>query len=747
MLVHYEENSPAAIAYKLINHTQRNVFLTGKAGTGKTTFLHNVLRNTHKKAVICAPTGIAAINAGGTTLHSMFQLGFGAYVPDANYQADIYSGAVFQTPKTLMNDFKMTENKRKVIREMELLVIDEVSMLRADLLDAVDRVCKIVRKKATPFGGVQVLFIGDLLQLPPVVKENEWNVLNKYYKSVYFFDAWALAGQAPIYIELDKIYRQKDETFINVLNHLRNGIMTPEDIAILNQHYHPEIKTSRDNHFITLTTHNRTADQINLNLLEELTTPAFTFEAEVTGDFMEYAYPVEKTLMLKQGAQIMFVKNDPNRRYFNGKIGTVKSINDDEIEVQLADSVEIVKLERAEWENNRYVINEETKAIETQVMGKFCQFPVKLAWAITVHKSQGLTFEKAIVDIGNAFAPGQVYVALSRLKSLDGLIMHSYINQASLMQDETVTKYGDTQHQQEDVSEIIEKEKPLYLLSCLQNSFDCKELSEALFIHETSYQNLSIDKSTKRKFHTWAIDIKQKIDDLQVVASKFMNEMSRIITAQEAEYLTHLLTRVEAAENYFLGVLKKEISGMQALYQKVKAEKKVKGYMAELQEIEAALKHKKAEIEKAKAYCLAVANNTMFVNPTQSTPDTPNTFKEPFKSAVTKAEKTPKIPTTTITFEMYKQGKTLSEIAAERNLVEGTISGHLCHYVVNGELKSTDFISEEKLAHILSVITEENINSRSTIKAALPEEFTYVEINFALAHKAFLEKQGENKEG
>lgn len=749
----YEANSPAAQASKLINHTNKHIFLTGKAGTGKTTFLRHILQHTHKKAVVCAPTGIAAINAGGVTIHSLFQLGFGAFVPDANFVPNVGNASKFTSPKSVMNGFKMTETKRRLLREMELLIIDEVSMLRADILDAIDAVCRIVRRRNNQaFGGVQVLFIGDLLQLPPVVKEDEWDTLRNYYRSIYFFDAWALEYNKPVYVELDKIYRQQDEIFISILNNLRQGIVAAQDIAVLNKHYNPHFRSSKENNYITLTTHNAKADNLNRMLLQELETPSFYFEARVEDDFGENLYPLEKRLELKLGAQVMFVKNDPQKRYFNGKIAVVCAIDANSIEVITDDSDEPISVETHTWENIKYVLNAQTNVIEEEVIGTFCHYPIKLAWAITVHKSQGLTFEKAIVDIGQAFAPGQVYVALSRLKSLDGLVMSSYINQHSLTQDATITEYGTTKDSQESLERLIEKETPIFLHNQVIQSYDFTELYNAAQIHQASYNAQSEEKSAKQKYHPWSKEFVKTIEEMHNVALKFMNEIQKIIATNAPNYVEMLVNRTSAAEGYFVPRLKKESQAILDLLQKLKEEKKVKGYATELQDLEAIVYKQQANIQKAGAFCLAVHNNTEYTKAENAKVidskqrslaiEIANTkFDKDGKAskpAKNKANAAPVGSTKSISFDMFKAGKSITEIAAERDLVVGTIEQHLSQYVRTGELAIDLFLSTERLEMIASVMTEENKDSRSLIKQALPEDFTYGEIGFAMAHFEFI---------
>ncbi|GAF01874.1 ATP-dependent DNA helicase [Saccharicrinis fermentans] len=428
------DSLPQLVA-KFINNTQQNIFLTGKAGTGKTTFLKSITQHTHKSVIVAAPTGIAAINAGGVTLHSLFQLPFGAFVPDNNGLPQQTISTPINTPRTLLSSFQMHKNKRNMLKKMELLVIDEVSMLRADLLDAIDLILRSVRhQRDLPFGGVQVLFIGDLLQLPPVVKDDEWKTIGAYYPSVFFFHSQVLRQNPPLYVELEKIYRQSDDTFINLLNNLRNNIVTDADVKLLNKYYRPNYQQKSNEEIILLTTHNRIANDKNLKALRNIKEKSVFFKAEVIGDFSEHNYPTEAQLEFKKGAQVMFTKNDYSgeQKYFNGKIGTITRLHKDEIEVSFNNGDEPAIAEPYIWENKKYTVNKDSNEIEENIVGTFKQYPLKLAWAITVHKSQGLTFDKAIIDVQNAFAPGQIYVALSRLRSLDGLILTSPIPKEGL---------------------------------------------------------------------------------------------------------------------------------------------------------------------------------------------------------------------------------------------------------------------------------------------------------------------------
>ncbi|MGI8633811.1 MAG: ATP-dependent DNA helicase, partial [Segetibacter sp.] len=430
-------------AVAFVNQTNKHLFLTGKAGTGKTTFLKYIKNNTFKKMAVVAPTGVAAINAGGVTIHSFFQLPFGPFLPSDKGVWGEFSGEI-NNRNSLLKNLRLQRSKRQVIKELDLLIIDEISMVRADLLDAVDTVMRHVRKQPLiPFGGVQMVYIGDLFQLPPVAKSEEWEILQQYYKSPFFFDAQVLQYVSPPFIELKKIYRQKDDVFINILNNIRNNCCTAYDLEVLHQHYHPEFSPRKAENYITLCSHNYKADEINQRELNKLPGKLYTYDAKITGEFYERSYPAEKQLQLKQGAQIMFIKNDKGevRKFYNGKIGTVTRIEREKIAVTFPNEKEELEIEQEKWQNVRYDYNKENDALEEEELGTFTQYPIRLAWAITIHKSQGLTFEKAIIDAGASFAAGQVYVSLSRLTSLQGLVLKSRILPNCISTDRRVVDF------------------------------------------------------------------------------------------------------------------------------------------------------------------------------------------------------------------------------------------------------------------------------------------------------------------
>ncbi len=469
-------NDKQVIADRMINNTSQSVFLTGKAGTGKTTFLRYLKTVVKKQIAIVAPTGVAAVNAGGVTIHSFFQLPFSTFLPEERglFTHNLPDHEAALTPLQLIKQLKLNEQKLKLMRQLELLVIDEVSMLRCDTLDAIDTVLKHVRKNPyQAFGGVQILFIGDLFQLAPVIKNEEWPLLSPFYKSAFFFESMALRNNPPVFIEFEKIYRQKDTEFINLLNEIRDGVISTSAASLLQRRqieYHAD---ENDEEYVILTTHNNIAKTINEQRLAELNTPVKKLFADVEGQFSEYAYPADNILELKEGAKVMFIKNDTDfkKRFFNGKTGEIIKIGTDSIEVYCKSDDSTIEVNKAVWENIQYVINQQTGKITSEVVGRFKQYPLKTAWAITIHKSQGLTFEKAIIDAGRAFAPGQVYVALSRCTSLNGLLLKTPVTASSLHTHATVQAYTEFLNSRTNYSAAITEAEKLYIKTEIQNCF------------------------------------------------------------------------------------------------------------------------------------------------------------------------------------------------------------------------------------------------------------------------------------
>ncbi|MDP3556780.1 MAG: helix-turn-helix domain-containing protein [Bacteroidota bacterium] len=528
-----------------VNQTNQPIFLTGKAGTGKTTLLKYIKENTVKQIAVVAPTGVAAINAGGSTIHSFFQFAFAPFLPVMNLEgAADYS-------KTTVN-FKYNSLRLSILRKLELLVIDEISMVRADLLDQIDFVLRTTRKKThLPFGGVQVMFIGDMHQLPPVVNHEEWKLLNQIYQSPYFFDSLVIKNNPPVYIELGKIYRQNEQAFIDILNKVRNNNLSLKDLETLNSHYRSDLSNQFIQSNITLTTHNQKADEINQKLLNALPERTYTFKSKVEGIFNEKNFPAEEVMTLKIGTRVMFLKNNAEKNYYNGKIGIVTYLSDSTIKVKCEEDSNEIEVNKEAWTNVSYQLNKQTKVIEEDVLGTFTQYPLRLAWAITIHKSQGLTFEKVIIDAANSFSAGQVYVALSRCRSLSGLTLSSKINAETLYNDKKILQFSSSNKQDQTVIDsIFKSSKNEYIKTILVSLFD---LTDIVY----SRKDLAgIIQMYKTRIHSsveeWSESLFSKIDALNAVSFKFKNQLADIIASSaNVEYDQALTKRLSQASDYF----------------------------------------------------------------------------------------------------------------------------------------------------------------------------------------------------
>jgi len=546
------------LAAELVNQSSRNIFLTGKAGTGKTTFLKYIKESCSKQIAVVAPTGVAAINAGGVTMHSFFQLPPSPFIPEVKGFRNGDTETV--NKNSLLSKLRMTTEKKKVLQELELLIIDEISMVRCDTLDAVDTILRHIRRRYHErFGGVQVLFIGDMFQLPPVIKEQEWGFLKDFYKSQYFFDSHVLQEEPPLYIEFDKIYRQSEEKFIHVLNQVRNNELDEGGRMLLERSFSPNFNRSNDDGYIILTTHNEKARFKNENELNKLTTPLFYYQAEIEGDFPDNIFPAEEQLRLKVGSQVMFIKNDTEKikRYFNGRVGTVTELNSDKILVQCNDESEPIEVKKEKWENIRYSVDKTSRQLNEEVLGSFTQYPLRLAWAITIHKSQGLTFDKVVIDAGEAFAPGQVYVALSRCTTLDGIVLQSKIRTTNVFADPKIVQFSKNIVSKTNIEQELQESKRKYQLNILLNLFDYKQIIEnGKDLNKYLIENSS---SFNEEAYDWINTLIDQLEKLQATAEKFQNQIGSIFSRGENQEAGDLLKeRINAATQYFF----KEQSGL-----------------------------------------------------------------------------------------------------------------------------------------------------------------------------------------
>lgn len=752
----HDVSNPAEFTERFINQTNQSVFLTGKAGTGKTTLLKKIISSTYKNAVIVAPTGIAALNAGGVTIHSFFQLPFAGFVPEFGVAPQFTNAVKLETKDSLMRHFAMNKQRQNMMRNLELLIIDEVSMLRADLLDAMDWTLRNVRRTNEPFGGVQVLFIGDLLQLPPVVKPEEWSVLHNYYSGIFFFNARVLQEQKPLYIELSKIYRQQDDTFISVLNHLRDNRITEEDVKVLNQFVQPDFDALKEEGYITLTTHNSKADEMNAKALQSLKNKSFNYSAEVTGEFPPHLFPIEKDMELKVGAQVMFIKNDISfdKNFYNGKMGRIDSLSSAEISVYFPEENRSIVVEKYEWSNIRYTLNDKTGEIEETVMGTFVHYPLKLAWAITVHKSQGLTFDKAVLDVSDVFAPGQAYVALSRLRTLQGLVLLKPMRMNGLSNDQQVVAYSGNKADEPMLNAYLEHGTRKYLLDILSAAFDWYELNSKFGIHEASYRNAG-SKTEKGKNKSWVTLQTQAVQSSVDPAKKFRNQLENLFRNERLD-MDFVFERVQAAYTYFFKILDGVLTSNLKKIAELRRVKKTKAYSEELEELdelltEAILKMKKArilmeaivagreitkelvwttEVKNYKVAKIAALQQELRQNPSlldmhSDEEEEIIQLKKPKKEPKEKKEKR---STYDQSWDLWNDGHTIEEIARIRQLSENTIYGHFTFLIKAEKVELSDVMDAKRINELADLFGDYQGTSLGPLKEQLGDAVTWEEL-------------------
>lgn len=707
-----EKNSELRHAWDFVEHTGISIFLTGKAGTGKTTFLRTLKEKSSKRSIIVAPTGVAAINAGGMTIHSFFQLPLSPFVPEANFK----------------NRFDYSKEKRKIIRTLDLLIIDEISMVRSDVLDAIDSVLRRFREHEKPFGGVQLLMIGDLQQLTPVVTPEDEVILQRYYDTSYFFGSKALRSISYVTIELTHVYRQQDEEFITLLNNIREGQVSETDLKRLNERFNPNFEPEVGSDYIRLTTHNKMAESYNEVQLHNLPSKACTFIAEADGNFPEYNYPADFKLTLKRGAQVMFIRNDNNGRYYNGRIGHVTHIDNEKILVLCPGDDKEIEVQQETWENTKYSLNEKTKQIEVEVQGTFKQYPLRLAWAITIHKSQGLTFEHAIIDAQSSFAAGQVYVALSRCKTLKGLILASPISSSAIINDNQVMNY--ISHQTEEAAKSIaalptlKAEYYRQLLLELFSFTDLKACEDALYRVLTEYFYKYPKIITLHKMAI--IDLDERI---MSISSKWKSIICNMTTDQLHE--DDFLQRMKKGALYFHSQLTEIFSHLLDMTKGVQSNNKIaykrfdNNYADLLQTY--VVKHELLERIMEKGFSIngyLTAKQEAILNSLEE-----KTGRNRKNKIEETTPKVPKISTGDVTFNLFKTGKSIEEIAKERNLTPATIQGHLIPYIQKGEIKLNEVIDEGKAKTILQKIQLAGKEaSLKAIKILCPADITYTDI-------------------
>jgi len=718
------KNPQLDLARDFVLHTRTSLFLTGRAGTGKTTFLHNVLKETRKRYAVVAPTGVAAMNAGGVTIHSLFQLPFGVLLPDSagsSYGATSYS--------EIKRRVRYSKQKLSVLRELELLVIDEISMVRCDLLDAIDVMLRHVRRSDQPYGGVQLLAIGDLYQLPPVVKESDDQLLRPHYDNHFFFNSHSWQRSQALILELKHIYRQSDEKFIKLLNQVRNDQLDQQGLAILHEQYDPTF-TSDNDHYVTLTTHRAKAASLNRNKLSALTGKEKNYKARVEGDFKESSYPAPEELVLKVGAKVMFIKNDgAEKRYYNGRLAEVTSLGRKTITVVTEDDSTKLDIEPARWENVSYKHYKESDKIEEEVKGTFSQFPFRLAWAITVHKSQGLTFDRAILDLNECFAAGQAYVALSRCRTLEGLKLSSRINPDGIFNALAVSQFHGDERSVAELSRDLQQAKLSYQWEQLAGYFGFVRFRESVKSLRQDIEGIKIPSKSEAVELIEALMTDAK--NLHDTGNKFLGQLQkRFAHYAKTDDAAPLLERSQAAITYFTdeiyGQIILPIEQHNADFEVKKNTVKYLRKVAELLDESWLLLDRLygAELSGLKLYPL---------EPKHSRDRT--TAPEPEKKAKRTA-------THLVSLKLFREGMSVTAIAEKRDLTEGTIMNHLSKAVKSGDLNPEKLMSKERLNQILPYISMAPKETLTELKNRLTFETTYDELRLAKAEYDRLKKKG-----
>lgn len=702
--------------FNLIEHTHRSVFLTGKAGTGKTTFLGDFIKRTKKKFVVLAPTGIAAINAGGVTIHSMFGLPLKTHVPIYD---EVDPNVAVNIPH-LLPHFKYRREKLKLFRNLDLLIIDEVSMLRCDVMDMIDLALRTARRSTQKFGGVQLLLIGDLYQLPPVVKEGAESILYRYYSSPFFFDSAALKEKNLLTVELNKVYRQTDAVFLQMLNAIRDKDFEAIDFELLNARYNPQFEPKEN--YVYLTSHNYMADNINRRNLENIKEKPVIYNASITGDFNTHLYPNDEKLELKTGAQVMFIRNDTSeaKRYFNGKLAKVTDLGSDYIKVLPEGEDEELLIERELWENKKYYVNSE-KEIKEDVVGSYEQFPIKLAWAVTIHKSQGLTFDRVIIDAGRSFTSGQVYVALSRCRTLEGIVLKSRITPGTILNDERIAYFHSQTNAGEKIEAILADEKYGYaiekLLRLLEINWLKKELrdwadasAESRFLNNDATEQL-------------AEAMQNRIIDLISVYEKFAAYARAKVKMPDEENWQQVREKSAGAVNYFfVEIVTHFFKPLKNSYSETKGQKGLKGYNDILNTL----------LEELEEYLQRLKRATLLDK---------NLYSKKQNDAI--SIKVEKKPSHLVSFELFEAGKHLETIAEERGLTTATIWSHMAQMAAMGVVDIKKLFLEEKISIFKNLFEQNSFESLGQWKNALPDDFDFAEIRLLINHFSYFKNKKE----
>ena len=717
------------LAEQFVLLTRKHCFVAGKAGTGKTTLLKRLVERAQKNVVVVAPTGVAAVNAGGVTIHSMFGLPLTCFVPSDDF---VDPNIATNRHRFLREHLRLRDEKLRVLRQMDLLIIDEISMVRCDVLDAIDLVMRTVRRNRQPFGDVQVMLIGDVHQLPPVAKEAEWSVLRSYYRSPYFFDSLVWPQLDAAQIELQTIYRQSDEQFVALLDNVRNRRLNQDDYRRLQERYDPHFRPTEPG-YVLLATHNRRADNVNSEELTKLPGRTHSFEAQIEGEFPEHLFPCDRTLRLKVGTQVMFIRNDAEGgAYYNGKLAVVTRIDGDDVTVTFRDSGLDHLLHRETWENIGYGVDAESGSIVKQELGTFSQYPLRLAWAITIHKSQGLTFDKVIIDAGRSFVAGQVYVALSRCRTLDGIVLHSMITPAALHDEPRIREFSASHHAAGQLQGVLAREKVRYAHYQLLRLFTFAELSAQLeqwreFIDGKKLQ----DKEAALAAHE---QIRTRLGEIDITAEKFQRQLNRLIEATESDPDGALMLRERCGKAiaYFTEQIAIQlIKPLREHIEPIAYQKKMKRYVRSLRLIE---NDCWARIERL--YDARLLGDRLY--------DGEVVYVRKIETAMVSAASGKKLKGDTYrdTLDLHQQGKSADEIAALRGLTAGTIKGHLARWVSSGEIDISSLLPAATIDSVVAFLKQHEGATATEIRSGTGDRFDYGDIRMVMAHHLRAESAG-----